>query len=189
MINLVELKQYLNITDDSKNTFLQECIDRAISELESDCNRKFTSGSCTEYYANEKETYDLYLRHYPVRLISSCTYETSDGTFEDVTEDSDNLLLLDGTYIHIVGGDYFPKAMIKTVYNYGYQISGSYGTPDDFKQVLLEKAALHWYNSPVSTQARLGVTSKNVGSQNTTSATYEKPDHSGFINKYRIRNI
>jgi hypothetical protein len=189
MINVVELKAYLNITDTSKDNFLADCCNKAISELETLCNRKFTSGTYTEYYFLDSDVYELYLKNYPVRELTSSQYESSDGTFTDVTDDITDITIIDDSLLHIAGGDYFPKGLIKTIYTAGFQVSGDYGTPNDFKKVLLEMASMHYYNSPVSTQARLGVTNKNIGSQNTTSATYQTPDHSDFINKYRIKNI
>lgn len=189
MINVVELKAYLNITDNTTDEFLTDCCNKAIAELETLCNRKFTSGNYTEYYFLDSDVYELYLKNYPIRTVSSCKYESSDGTFTDVTEDISNITVIDDSLLHIAGGDYFPKGLIKTVYTAGFQVSGDYGATQDFKKVLLEMASLHFYNSNKSTQARLGVSNRNVGSQNTSSVSYQTPDFSDFISKYRIRNI
>lgn len=189
MINIVELKRYLNIdiAENSKDEILQDCIDIAISEIENELNRKVTSGTYTQYSYSESAD-KLFIKNYPLRNLISCQYLLTDGTYTDVAEDINNILPIEN-YLLLVNSVTFPDSLIKTVYTSGYLITGDYGAPNDLKKVALEKASMNFFNSPQSKQARLGINSKSLGAQNTISETFKELDHTKILKKYKRINL
>ncbi len=87
----------------------------------------------------------------------------------NVVTNNTGLTVIDNSNISISGKNY----VIKT-------------TPDDLKQVLIEKVSLKYFDSA---KGRLGVSSENVGSQASQSYTFKDVDHTLILNKYKMYSI
>lgn len=191
MLSLTKLKSYLNITDNSKDTLLQSCINASVAEIEDICRRKLTSGSYTEYL-NGNNKHEIHLRHYPVIAVTSITYfdgyETWDDLFigGDTIEDS-SILIPQTNTLKLLKGYSFYKGCnnIKITYTAGYDEDDS---PEDIQSVLLEIASLKYMNSPLSGHSRLGKSSDNVNSATGESTNYQTPEWVSVLNKYRLLN-
>lgn len=190
MITLTELKQYLNITDSSKDTFLQSCIDSSVCEIEDFCNRKLSPDTYVEYLDGNNKT-EIYLRNKPINSISSIECFDEYDTFVDLFTGSDTAsnsvqIITQHNLIKLLKGYFFYKGCknIKITYTAGYST-----TPDDIKSVLLELATIKFYNSPLSGHARLGKASDNINSVTGEAVTYKAPDWKTVLNKYRLQNV
>jgi len=192
MITLQELKTYLNITDDTKDVFLQACIDASVREIEDYCKRKLTSGTYTEYIDGKDKT-EIYLRNSPLHSVTSISvynyYDSYDSIFTSGDTASNSTIILTATNsIKLLKGYYFFKGCknIKVVYVSGYDTDTA---PQDLKSVLKELASLKFYNSPLSGHARLGKASDNVNSATGESTSFQTPDWKTVLNTYRLQNI
>lgn len=190
MITLTELKSYLNITDTSKDVFLQSCIDSSVKEIEDFCNRKISTGTYTEFLDGNSKS-EIYLRNTPINTITSISYFDGYDTYDNIFISGDTPLnsaqiISQSNSVRLLKGYFFYKGCknIKIVYTAGYST-----TPDDIKSVLLEIASLKYYNSPLSGHARLGKASDNTSSATGESTSYEKPDWKTVLSKYRLQNI
>lgn len=192
MLALTELKTYLNVTDSSKDTLLQSCIDAAIRELEDFCNRRLTEGSYIEYADGNNKT-ELYLRNTPINSITSIEYFDEYDTYEDLFTGTDTasnsiLILTQSNLIKLLKGYFFYKGCknIKITYTAGYDETNA---PKDIKNVLTEMASIKFYNSAFSSHARLGKASDNINSATGEAVTYKAPDWKTVLNKYRLQNV
>jgi len=192
MITVAQLKTYLQITTSDKDDFLQTCIDRAVSDVESYCNRKFTSGSFTQYSNGRYYTNELFIRNYPVTSITSISEFDGTATWTDIFNSpdvpSDSLFIIpEINQIKLIKGYCFPTGCrnIKVVYTSGWA-SGM--AADDIKAVLLEMASKHYTNSNFSGDALLGKSSVNMNATASESATYVDltPDWKKRLKKYKI---
>lgn len=190
MITLTELKQYLNLTDASKDTFLQNCIDASVKEIEDFCNRKLSPGTYTEYIDGNNKSV-IHLRNKPITSITSIECFDEYETYQNLFTGSDSVfnaveIIPQQNCIKLLKGYYFYKGCknIKVTYAAGYST-----TPDDVKSVLLELATLKYYNSPLSGHARLGKASDNINSVTGQSTTFKEPDWKRVLNKYRLQNV
>ena len=190
MITLTELKTYLNITDNSKDTFLQSCIDSSVNEIEDYLNRKLSPDTYVEYLDGNNKSM-IYLRNKPINSITSIECFDEYDTYEDLFTGSDTAsnsvqIITDDNLIKLLKGYFFYNGCknFKITYTAGYST-----TPDDIKSVLLELASLKYYNSPLSGHARLGKASDNINSATGESTTYKDPNWKTVLNKYRLQNV
>jgi len=87
----------------------------------------------------------------------------------NVITNNTGLTVIDNANVSISGKNY----VIKT-------------TPDDLKQVLIEKVALKYFDS---VKGRLGISSENIGSQASQSYTFKDVDHKEILNKYKMYSL
>lgn len=179
MISTETLKQYLNIDGTGKDTFLSACIASAKGEVETFCNRKFTSGDYTDYLEGNCNNL-VFLKNFPINEVTSIKYLNGE-----------NFLNLDSTcaiYENInaikILNNILPKRTVKIEYNAGWNADEC---NEDLKGVILEMASINYFNSPLSGQARLGKSSENMATQAKTSSSFKEPDWKEKVKKYRVR--
>lgn len=161
---LTELKSILRITDSVDDTLLETCIESASRQIDSHCERVFTSGTATRIYAPNSsyicEIDDL------VSLTSLKSSSDADGTF-DITWTSTDYQLepLNGisggmsspyTHIRAVGDYLFPTVNFPNAEGEAtVQVTGVFGyataVPTDVKQAANLLAARQYkrYDSPL----------------------------------------
>lgn len=161
---LSEVKGILRITDNVDDSLLETCIESASRQIDTHCERVFTSGSATRVYS----PYDSYVCEID-DLISLTTLKTSsdaDGSFDTTWIVTDyQLEPLNG----IAGGSYTPYTHIRAVGDYLFptvnfpdttgeatvQVTGVFGystaVPTDIKQAanLLAIRQFKRYDSPL----------------------------------------
>lgn len=196
MILLNDFKIYLKI--DTSNTtndgFLQSCIDTAVGQIESYCNRRFTNSTYTEYL-NGNGCNEIYLRHFPVTKITeikSLEYDTyvnllvSPDTIDNSTE-----IISDYNILKLTKGYIFPTSSlnrnIKIEYEAGFAIDWN-DVPYELKSACKDLAANEFLKSKVG-EGRLGLSGSNLNSGVSDGKTYVDIDVSKILNKYRIKNI
>lgn len=193
MITVAQLKTYLKIVTSDKDAFLQTCIDRAVADVENYCNRKFTSGSYTQY-SNGDNSNELFIKNYPVNSVTSLEWFDGFDEWNDILDSpdvpADSLFIIsDINKIKLIKGYFFTNGCnnIKVVYTAGWA-SGM--AVDDIKAVLLEIASTHYRNSADSGDAILGKSSVNLNSAASESATYvDLTDNwKKRLKKYKISN-
>jgi len=192
MITLTTLKQYLNITDNSKDDLLQSCINASVAEIEDYCHRKLSSASYTDYI-NGNDKSEIYLRNYPITAVTSVSYFDGYDTYDNLFIGSDTpansiIIIAQTNSLKLIKGYYFYNGCknFKIIYTAGYTTETA---PEDLKSVLLELASLKYFNSPLSGQARLGKSSDNVNSATGESTSFKDPDWKKVLDKYRLQNI
>lgn len=183
MISVQSLKQYLKIDGTTNDSFLAVCIDGAVKEIETYCNRKFEAGTYIDYLNGDNNS-RFQVKNYPLTSISLIETRLNDEWSE----------LTDGTCLFIlpeINGVQLEKTVlprgennVKITYTAGWNEDES-----EIKTVVLELASLKYYDSPVSGQARLGISSENMGSQASTSNSYKELDWKSKVAKYRKRRF
>jgi len=157
--------------------------------------RNFTTGSVTEYFTG-KGNCNFYPSELPATEITEINYydeDTSDWvtifTGSDTVDDS--VLIKNNYTVKLYNGYWFVEGTeYQIVYTGGY-VSGS--EPADVKNVALEQAIRNYFNSDEG-KSFFALTSKNVGSQATSSLQYESEDlliarHYKILDQYRNVNI
>lgn len=182
MISTETLKQYLNIDGTGKDSFLGACITRAVSEVETICNRKFESGNYTDIVNGNTK---LYLQNYPVNSITKIEVKNFNN-WETVSDSTCYIdLNVNAVFVENVS---IPKGKnnVKVTYNSGWGLDEC---NKDIENVILEMASIFYYNSPVSGEARLGKTSKSLNSNTSEWIQYRdlNPEWQKKLSKYRIR--
>jgi len=161
---LSEVKAILRITDTVDDTLLETCVESASRQIDSHCERVFTSGSATRLFVpNDSyltETDDI------ISVTSIKTSSDADGSFDITWTPSDyQLEPLNG----LAGGSYSPYTRIRAVGDYLFttvnfpdsqgeatlQVTGVFGyataIPTDIKQAcnLLAIRQYKRYDSPL----------------------------------------
>lgn len=159
LTTLAEVKSILRITDSVDDSLLETCIESSSRQIETHCERVFTSGTATRVYAPQ----DSYITEID-DLISLTTLKTSsaaDGVF-DITWTATDYQLepLNG----LSGGLRAPYTRIRAVGDYMYTLASDeatvqvvglfgYGTavPTDVKQAcnLMAIRQFKRYDSPL----------------------------------------
>ncbi|MBE2228256.1 MAG: phage head-tail connector protein [Ignavibacteria bacterium] len=191
MITLTTLKNYLNITDNSKDTFLQLCIDSSVKEIEDYLNRTITLDDYTEYINGNNRNL-IYLRNYPIIEITSVKYFNEYDAFEDIFSTGDTpansvLILSQTNSIKLLKGYFFFYGCknIEIIYQAGFD---SNTVPEDIKMVILELASTRFYNSALSGHSRLGKSSDNINSATGESTTFKDVEWKTILSKYKLLN-
>lgn len=92
MITVADIKQYLNITDNSQDAFLQSLINSTVSEIENYCDRNFAYAIYSENYdGNDSST--LELKSYPPLSVTEIWY------YDEETENYEDIIDGDGDTI------------------------------------------------------------------------------------------
>lgn len=156
---LNEVKAILRITDSVDDSLLETCVESASRQIDTHCERVFTTGTATRYYVPN----DSYVTEIDdlVTLTSLKTTSDGKGTYDVTWTNLDyQLEPLNG----LVGGKYSPYTHIRAVGDYLFttlggettvQVTGlfGYGTaiPSDVKQAcnLLAIRQYKRYDSPL----------------------------------------
>jgi hypothetical protein len=197
MILLQDLKIFLKITDDTKDVFLQDCIDKATAVINLMTNRKLDFATNTEYYFGNGED-EMYIHNSPVDSVTSIKIYNKNGdyTFVTIFDGSDNiensLLLLPetGKLILKKGYVFTHYALLEIIYVSGYKANGTglFLTPDDLQIAVLKLAAKHYLESYLGDSIFLKQ-AINIGGAATTGVTYKDLDVSDIVMKYRRINF
>lgn len=114
LTSLVNVRAYLQFpaTDTSKDTLLENLINRASAAIESDCGREFKTRTQTETHYLDEATRRLMVKQFPITAITSIT---DDGTAltADELADCENR----ETYIKL---DTEREGKVDVVYTAGY---------------------------------------------------------------------
>jgi hypothetical protein len=197
---LTQLNQYLKINTGSADytstqlPVLNSVVSESISEIESYCMRKFTSGSYTEYIdGGYCDT--IHLRNYGISSVTSIEYYDSSFDLQTIfdngyTVSDSTQIFSDTNEVRILNYLYFPKGKrnIKIVYVSGYD---STNLPKDLITVLNEMATLKYLNSFVGKESRLGISSDNISVASSQGKSYkdEFPKWQKTLDRYRIMEI
>jgi len=156
---LNEVKAILRITDSVDDSLLETCVESASRQIDTHCERVFTTGSAVRYYVPN----DSYVTEIDDLVTLSSLKTTSDGkgTYDTTWTATDyQLEPLNG----LVGGKYSPATQIRAVGDFLFTTLGGeatvevtglfgYGTaiPSDVKQAcnLLAIRQYKRYDSPL----------------------------------------
>jgi len=204
MITVSLLKDYLQISGTSdttgNDTILAVALADAVSEVEAICNRKFTSGTYTQYVTGDNST-TLSIKNYPVLTVQSIEYYNGVDGFESIFTSPDStanslFIVPDTNSVQLLNGYTLPCSTlydapsitnnIKVVYTSGWADDACNA---DLKGVLLEMASVFYFNSPNSGKARIGLSSENMASQASESSSFKDlyPEWKKRLEKYKIR--
>lgn len=189
MIELADLKEYLQIISDDQDTFLQKCIDNGAKYIINYCNRNFIYA---EYAEKIKIlTDDLYNKYFYIRAVpideeAGIKIEYLDDTNTWVELDTSIAILEEEGKIFI-DEDLSGYKAAKITYTGGYALEDM---PGDLKQACLMIAA-SYYNDSGQGEKRLGINARNWNSHVSEGATYKDIDEKVniILDKYRIYNI
>ena len=179
------------VSGDTVYNFIGDCIARASSECETDCNTVLANQrligyydvmGITEYntpyyiytYCNSKKYNELVLNNTPIISINSLKIRTTiNESWTDITNDVD--ISTTGNNKIILKTKSFPvgQSTVQVDYNAGYAT-----IPFDLEGVVKEKAVLKFResNMAVGDNARLGVSNiTNQGNASNKSVTYKDP--------------
>lgn len=187
LTTLAEVKSILRITDSVDDSLLETCIESASRQIETHCERVFTSGTATRIYAPQDsyitETDDI------ISITSIKTSSAADGVFDITWTASDyQLEPLNG----LSAGLQAPYTRVRAVGDYLFTTSGGeatvqvvgvfgYGTavPTDVKQAcnLMAIRQFKRYDSP------LGVA--GFGDIGVVRVSRVDPDIESLLSPYR----
>ena len=186
---ITDLKYFVSESVDNVN--LSYAVSSSIDYVESYCNRKFTSGSYTEYIDGNDDT-ELHLNNKNILSITSIEYFDGIDTFDDLFSDTDYTVsdvIIDNNlnFIRLVGDLVFPAGNrnIKIIYVSGYDNSN---IPFDIKRVMNEYGAMVYWNTQQNDSSRLGLRGKNLGFQASEGQTfgYDFERWEKILDKYKI---
>jgi len=199
IVNKEDVKRYLNLTDSSKDTFIQDLIDLASGEIEQYCNRtKFALQDITGELVDGTGESILYTKYSPIYAIGSSSATqastdvqyraTPDGSWTDLESDTDFFWVEQyGNYIEfheaIVPSG---KRNVKVNYRAGYS-----PVPEDVQRVCIEMVAMMWSESNNGERV-LGKssTSMNTGGGSISSSYVNMSDRWRVVlAKYRTINV
>lgn len=156
---LSAVKAILRITDSVDDTLLETCIEAASRQIDTHCERVFTSGTATRIYT-PNDSYTVQIDDL-ITLTSIKTSSDADGSFDTTWTSTDYQL---EPLNQIAGGAYSPYTSIRAVGDYLFPVAGQeatvqvignfgYGTavPTDVKQAcnLLSIRQFKRYDSPL----------------------------------------
>lgn len=190
MIEIENLKQYLQIAEDEQDVFLQKCINNAGRYISSYCNRKFIKGAYTEaikMFRDDLWNKFFYVRVIPIDIGEEITIEYLDdaNTWTELTGASTGILPDEG--IIFLDDDLSTYKAVKVTYTGGYAIADM---PEDLQQACIMLSASYYYESGQG-EKRLGINARNWNSQVSEGATYKDVEEKVniILDKYRLFNI
>ena len=132
-ITKTDVKAFLSITSDSSDTLLDRLVKSACQQLDTLCNRTFTTGDITEKIRGDGTN-----RFYPSNLPFEFK-ENNSITIGDATPlaPSDVLAFEDEGYIELKHKDLTEGELIQITYSSGFA-----EIPDDVKQAAIEMVVL-----------------------------------------------
>lgn len=138
---LSEVKSILRITDTVDDSLLNTCIEAASRQIDSHCERVFTSGTATRVYA-PMDSYMVEIDDL-ISLTSLKTSTDADGSFDTTWTTTDyQLEPLNG----IAGGSYTPYTHIRAVGDYLFP---SVSWPNPYGEATVEVTGVFGYATAV----------------------------------------
>lgn len=200
MITLDDLKEYLQITEDTQNFFLEKCIVNATEYINTYCSRKFITGSYTEQvkmYRDELLNKYFYLKNFPVSEVGeeiegggtlpAITIEYLDDTYAwtELTDFSFAILSEEGKVF--IDEDISIYKSVRVTYTGGYALADM---PGDLQEACLMMAAAYYQDSGQG-EKRLGINARNWNSQVSEGATYKDVETrvNLILDKYKLYKI
>ena len=181
IIETDDLKEFLKITNDESDDFLEKCILWAQGIIESHCKRTFEEAE----YTAEEYTGDgsgiLYLRQYPLVEVTAITID--DAAMSDVGSDCVKLNARTGA-VYLVSAVFTKKDYpnVQITYTAGYS---SDDMPEEIRYAVIELAALIWKESTKG-DGRLGMNSEMVSEAGSNQFLHKmNPMTLKGISKYR----
>ena len=148
LTSLAAVKTYLGLTDTNttRDTFVDDLIDRFTDLAEVYCNVKFKSASYTEYHNGSGKSGTVNLDEYPVTAITSLHDDVDREYGSDHLVASADYVWWDYGVIEL-DEDVFDKGFknIKVVYTAGYATM-----PEDLQQAAVEQVAWNFKQSSVA---------------------------------------
>lgn len=188
LATIAQIKEFLNISSVTYDTFATNLLARASAFIEMQCSRVFAE---TEY----KELYDgnggceLFLDNYPIISLTKFSedYDIATATINDDIDVATILLQKDTGLISPT--DFTISKGIRNIY---VEYKAGYATiPADVQQVCIELCARKFKESDVNPAGgRIGVTAKSVMSENVTfSFSDMSAMHKDILKAYKRTNL
>ena len=206
MINIDDLKYYLNISDSSQDEFLLKLIDMAVERINNLCRRNINYGVRYDVIDGNGQNL-LWLKDFPIEKITDIKYRKETGSFDhNLFEDSiyNNIFLEKTTGKLILLNNYILPIGISNVqikYYSGY-IDNAHDpvneTPKDLKSIaLLMSAELFlksFQNVNEECSKRLGLLHfehliKGNDNESRRSFTYKDEDYENLLQKYKSLRV
>lgn len=206
MINIDDLKYYLNISDSSQDEFLLKLIDMAVERINNLCRRNINYGVRYDVIDGNGQNL-LWLKDFPIEKITDIKYRKETGSFDhNLFEDSiyNNIFLEKTTGKLILLNNYILPTGISNVqikYYSGY-IDNAHDpvneTPKDLKSIaLLMSAELFlksFQNVNEECSKRLGLLHfehliKGNDNESRRSFTYKDEDYENLLQKYKSLRV
>lgn len=203
MIELQDLKTYLNITDNTQDTFLMECIEYTIEKMTAYCRRDLRYGAKYDVISGNFDSV-INLKVYPVDTVLYIRYRNESTMPPGGGHNQFNVDLFNGEpaedniYLDNENGDIvllkgivLPPGVsnVEIKYYAGYTVSSPNPvceTPSDLRSVCL-MAAAEFYLKSFQGDSRLGIKSRNDDFQDGTSKqrVFTDEDYSIILNRYK----
>jgi hypothetical protein len=207
MINIDDLKYYLNISDNSQDEFLLKLIDMAVERINNLCRRNINYGVRFDVIDGNGQNM-IWLKDFPVDKITDMKYRKETGSFDHNLFDDGNInnniylekatgkLILLNNFILPVG-----VSNVQIKYYSGYMdnsIDPVNETPKDLKSIaLLMSAELFlksFQNANEECSRRLGLLHfehllKGNDNESRRSFTYKDEDYENLLQKYKSLKV
>lgn len=190
LTSLANLKEYLGITDNSKDNLLENIINRATDMIENYCDgRRFVSTLYTNEEYDGTGTFFINARNFPITALNA--YERNQGNVGDTDWES-----LQSDFVKFIDGGqgpgqfYYKMGFIRGVRNYRFTYTAGYTTvPYDLEEACLE-LCVYIYKDKQSK----GLKSETLGEYSYTkeSFTGNPIENLGLdlvLEKYRVPTI
>ncbi|MCR3759154.1 phage gp6-like head-tail connector protein [Clostridium felsineum] len=176
LVDLASVKEYLNISDTTKDNFLIRKINAASTLVEQYINRSLKVNSYTENLQGNNRQY-LTLMNYPLVSVESVSF--FDNILDPSQYNVDDYCMKRGMiyketgwtsndFLIGIGGDPVPgKKIIQVQYHAGYAT-----IPEDIQDAVIDLVALKFKES-IYGDNRFGIESESVGA---VKYTYSKKD-------------
>lgn len=207
MINLDDLKYYLNITDNSQDEFLLKLIDMAVERINNLCRRNINYGVRFDVTDGSSQNL-IWLKDYPVEKITAIKYRKETGSFDhDLFPDGNidgNIYLDKKTGKFLLLNNYVlpdGKSNVQIKYYSGYMDNAPdpiNETPKDLKSIaLLMSAELFlksFQNAGEESTRRLGLLHfehviKGNDNESRRDFTYKDEDYENLLEKYKSLKV
>lgn len=143
---LTEVKNILRITDDVDNALLETCIEAASRQIDTHCERVFTTSTATRKYV-PNDSYVVQIDDL-VSLTSLKSSSDADGVYDITWGASDyQLEPLNG----LSGGSYTPYTQIRAVGDYLFP---TVNFPDSQGEATVEVAGVFGYGTAIPTDVK-----------------------------------
>ena len=205
MIELADLKEYLKISDNASDGFLQKCIDYTTERLSAMCGRELRYG--VKYDVLDGREQVLFkLNTFPVEKIIYIHYRDenseSNNTHELFNKDlfngeppEDNLYLNNERgEVYLLNGLFLPEGIknIEIKYYAGYTVNAPEEineTPLDLKSVCL-MASAEFYLKSNKGDGRLGLSSRHQSENGILiQENFKDEDYSSILKRYKDMRI
>lgn len=188
MVDIEDIKAYMNIVDDDYDTIIESILNTVIAVCNNYTNNVLDGSEVTEYYTGRGDG-ALILKHYPCSNLSEII---EIDPFNNVETELDTSSFYLGTAyksnkLYYLNNSYTANYIYKITYASGYETA-----PDDLKQVIIEMVTTIFKESDIVGNVkggRLGVDSVNEsveGMSNNIKYKDLTERHRTILSKYKI---